>query len=582
MSSNYKQVILTTLLCNPSVSPSTKERILQHANDSWDWLSALVQSSLSDQCIRTVSTLLDNQLGKDIDEKLVQRKMHKSSLTINRDLIKAIQWYVQHPCVTINEVRPILNKFEQYDLSWHDFKYIVNAAIKNINSRNEFFLYFISSKKNNFIKEVASNQDSPLDFLELLAKSPCSDVIELLVSNPASSKSLLRSLAKNNWDLIEEGISKNPNLPEEFFDRIARGQNRGAKISLIERNDLDVNLVIVLSADEDDYIRKIACQKPALPEDLIRRLARDPKESVRAMIAKRNDLSPELIQELYKSRSMEIDRALAANIAITDSMRDEFVQSNDKDLLGAAFLNPRLTEIQLAKLSKEKNKSWIKTWLYDKKVICDEAIKILATVKHAEVREQVASLDVTPISVLEMLAFDIDAEVRTAVAEHPKCTDKLLREIILLHDEDGDFHLPLRIAKGKNTIEILELMVDRLLKVHNETIVNYKKLKAEGETSFIVPKDFRSLNLFYANPLASERLKATIAGIYENLAVHGEHEEGLALAHNLAQGHVPPKAAKNTLAEKFSVGKNELFFTGFASSNELSEGFVDFLVSQVA
>ena len=303
-----------------------------------------------------------------------------------------------------------------------------------------------------------------------------------------------------------------------------------------------------------------------------------PADSVRAEIAKRDDLPPELIQELYQSRSREIDCALAANLGITDTMRDAFVQSNDKDLLGAAFLNPRLTETQLAKLTKEKNKSWIKTWLYNEKRICDDAIKILATVKHAEVRERVASLDNVPISVLEMLAVDIDAEVRTAVAEHPKCTDKLLKEIILQHDEDGDFHLPLRIAEGKHTIEILELMVETLLQIHDEAIANYKKLKAEGKTFFIVPKDFRSLKLFYANPLASERLKATIAGIYENL---GEYDEGLALADRLASGDVATKAAQTILSEKLSVKGSERFLSGFASSHELSEATVDFLLNGV-
>jgi hypothetical protein len=293
------------------------------------------------------------------------------------------------------------------------------------------------------------------------------------------------------------------------------------------------------------------------------------------------DLSSELIQELYQCRSIEIDRALAANAAITDEMRDAFVKINDKELMGAAFSNPKLTETQLAKLSKEKNKSWVTTWLFNKQGLCAQAIEILATSKHAASRERVASMDNLPDAVLANLAVDKDADVRTAVAVHPSCTDALLREIIGLHDEDGDFHLPLRIAESKKSVEILELMLDKLLQTHKESIADYKKLKVEGVTTFIVPRDFRSLKRFYENPLATERIKAKIAaaGFEEYLA---QNYEGLALADRLAEGLVTVKAAQKTLTEKLTKEGNELFLAGFTSSQKLGEDTADFLLRKVA
>ena len=301
----------------------------------------------------------------------------------------------------------------------------------------------------------------------------------------------------------------------------------------------------------------------------------------RTEVAKRMDLSSKLIQELYQGRSIEVDRALAANAAITDEMRDAFVKINDKELLGAAFSNPKLTENQLTKLSKEKNKSWVTTWLFNRQGLCIQAIEILAASRLTETRKRVAQIDDIADAVLAKLAIDKDAEVRTAVAVHPRCNDVLLREIIALHDEDGDFHLPLRVAESKKSVEILELMLDKLLQTHKEFIADYKKLKAEGVTTFIVPRDFRSLKRFYENPLANERIKAKIAaaGFEEYLA---ENYEGLALADRLAEGVVTAKAVQKTLTEKFSAQGNERFFAGFTSSQKLDEDVADFLLKKVA
>jgi len=579
MQSKYKQTILAGLLCNPLVSPAIKEQILRGANDSWDWLSALVKSHVAKQCIPVIATLLDNQLTKSIEMEIAEDGQKKSQLQIDDDLIDSIKWFIGQPGVSVDAARPILEKFEHNDLWWVYYEYIVDAAIKNNDSRDGFLRFFISSKMHCFIYKAASNPSTPSEFLELIAKSSIPDALVSLAGNPSASKALLRILAKDNLELVMSPMSGNPNLPEEYIEKIARSENRSAKISLLKRCDLNEDVIRILSKNEDEYLRSLSCQNRVLPADVSARLARDPAESVRAELAKRDDLSPEQIQILYKRRSMEIDRALAANEAITDLMRDAFVNSNNKELLGAAFSNPRLTELQIAKLSKEKDKSWVTTWLHRKKGLCAQAIEILATSKHAETRERIARMDDIQDVILAKLAVDKNAEVRTAVAVHPRCTDILLKEIIALHDDDGDFHLPLRIAESNKSVEIFELMFDRLLKIHEESIADYKKLKAEGVTTFIVPRDFRSLKLFYENPIASERIKSTVIGINEYIP---EQDEGLALADRLSRGIITAKAAQKSLSEKLSANGSERFLSGFTSFHGLDEVVVNFLLKKVA
>ena len=123
-------------------------------------------------------------------------------------------------------------------------------------------------------------------------------------------------------------------------------------------------------------------------------------------------------------------------------------------------------------------------------------------------------------------------------------------------------------------------MLDKLLQTHKESIADYKKLKAEGVTTFIVPRDFRSLKRFYENPLATERIKTKIAtaGFEEYLA---ENYDGLAIADRLAEGVVTVKEAQKTLTQKFSVEGNERFLAGFASSKKLGKVIVDFLLKKV-
>jgi hypothetical protein len=577
MNSNYKHTILSTLLSNPSVSPEVKERILRLADDSWDWLSALTEGPLPKQCTKTIAELLEAQLAKAIESGLAKKDPEDSEFHLDNDVLKAIEWFIEQTGVSVNTVRPILEKFEQNNLWWSYYKPIIDAALKNNDSRDGFIRFFVSSKKRYFTEEIASNPGTPPEILESLAQSPIPEVLRAVADNPAASNALLRSLCEDHWELVTRHLASNPNLPEEFVERIARSDDRFPKVDLIGRDDLNDDVVRILSADEDEYIRGLVSQRVMLPSDVIARLVRDPEESVRAKIAERGDLSAELIQDLYQSRSVKIDRALAANPAITDEMRDAFVQSNDKELLGAAFANPRLTKVQLAKLSKEKNKSWVKTWLYTRERLCVEALDILATIKHAEARERMAYMAELPDTILAKLAVDVDAEVRTAVAVHPKCTDALLKEIISRHDEDGDFHLPLRISESNRSAEILELMFDKLLQVHHEAITEYKKLRADGATTFIVPRDFRSLKRFYENPLASEQLKTAVTDIYEHFA---EHNKGLALAERLAEGSVTLKATQKTLSENFSAEDCELFLAGFASSTRLGDEVVDFLLKK--
>jgi hypothetical protein len=585
MQSKYKQTVLTGLLCNPLVSHAIKERILRFADNSWDWLAAIVKSPLEKECIPVVAALLYEQLAKAIDKEIPEQDPKESEFQDDDffgrdDLIEAIKWFIGQPSVSVDVARPILEKFEQNDFWLDHYEHIVDAAIKNNDTREGFLSFFISSKKQSFICEAASNPSTPSEFLEFIAQSSIPAVLMSLAGNPTTSKALLRNLAKDNWELVMSAMSENPHLPEEYIEKIARSGDRSAKISLLNSNDLNDDVIRILSADEEEYIRRLACRYPELPKDVSIRLARDPEESVRAEIAKRMDLSSELIQELYQARSIEIDRALAANAAITDEMRDAFVKINDKELLGAAFSNPKLTENQLAKLSKEKNKSWVTTWLFNRQGLCAQAIEILATSKHAMTRERVAYIEDLPAAVLEKLSVDVDAEVRTAIAVHPSCTDVLLRGIIAQHNEDGDFHLPLRIAESKKSVEILELMLDKLLQTHKESIADYKKLKAEGVTTFIVPRDFRSLKRFYKNPLASDQIKTKIAaaGFEEYLA---ENYKGNELADRLARGVITTKAAQKTLSEKLLAKDSEQFLAGFVSSKRISEDVADFLLKEI-
>lgn len=582
MYSNYKQTILVSLLTNPAVVPSAVAKILRHADDSWDWRSALGECALPDQCIPVVAKLLDDQLAKAIQMQIAEVEAKKEfdelEFEVDEDLINAIVWLIEQPGASLDTTRSILEKLEQSNLHWSCYKFIVEAAVKNENNRAGFLDFFITSTNKIFLTETASNPGTPSEFLELLAKSASLDVLEVLAGNPAASSALLMDLAKNHWELLMSPISDNPNLPKELIERIARSDDWSARYGLVQRDDLEESVIRILGADEDDSIRCHVCRKAGLPPDLVARLACDPEEFVRVEIAKRTDLSAELIQELYQSHSMEIDRSLAANAAITDAMRDAYVQTNDRELLGASFSNPRLTELQLTKLSKEKNKSWVRAWLHSQKRLCAQAIEILATCKHAEVRERLAHMDDLPESVVAKLAVDPNADVRTAVALHPECTDALLKVIIAQHGEDGDFHLPLRIAQSEKSAEVLELMFERILQVHQEAIANYKEMKTQGGKVFIVPKDFRSLNSFYSNPLASDQIRATVASIYNHLA---EYDKGLALADGLADGVITAKAAREILSEKLTAEDSEQFLMGFTSCRRPDEKAVDFLVKTV-
>jgi hypothetical protein len=579
MISSYKETVLLGLLRNPCVLTPVKERILRGADDSWNWLLTFDGDPPPEQQIQIQAELLDHKLTNVAEESIKETEFENNEIDLSDDLQEAIIWFLKQPHITLNSSIQILNKFEQYEFRWNYYGYVIDSALKNPKNKTAFANYFLNSTNRYFVEGVASHPGTPLECLDTLSKSSNTDVLQALATNPAASKTLLRTLVKDHGEFVMLAMDENPNLPEEFMLTIANSDHRSSKISLSQRDDLSEDVLRILSFDEDEYIRSLIARRKVLPSDVLTRLISDPDESVRVEIAKRSDLSPEFVRQLYLSRSIEIDYALAGNPTISDEMRDAFVLSNDPELLGAAFMNPRLTKFQIEKLQKEKNKKWMKNWSFSGKNLSAEACAILAKSKDAEKRERIARLENLPEDLIAELAKDVDAEIRTAIAEHPKCTDAILKAIIARHDEDGDFHLPLRITDKAKSSEILELMFDRLMLIHAETIAQYKKLKADGETSFIVPRDFRSLKRFYNHPLASDRIKNTVAEIYPHLAMH---DQGLALADNLSTSTSSTESVLKTLNEIFSDEGSEEFLAGFVSSSNLNKEAIDYLLVKLA
>lgn len=309
-------------------------------------------------------------------------------------------------------------------------------------------------------------------------------------------------------------------------------------------------------------------------------MARDPNESIRAEIAKRSDLPQLLLDELSKYDSEEINLSLAANPIITDEMRNKFTQSKDRKLLGASFANPKLTELQLEKLLKEKDKSWIASWMVGRKNLCQEAAVILTKSNNWETRERLDAIENATNEVLQLLACDENADVRTSVAQNPQCSEKILKEIISRHTDDGDFNLPLWISQSSFSIEILESMLAKLIDLHKETITTYKQVKeANPNEAAIVPRDFRSLKLFYGNPLATERMKTDISSIYSDL---GEEDEGQKFVDQMNNGFISLDDSLLIIEEKLSHPNNARFLSGLAASHLLSSEVIDFLIEKLS
>ena len=200
MATNNKQIILTSLLCNPSVPPLAKERIFLLCDDSWDWISALPDSHTPKQCVPLVSQLIQDKLAS-----VIESQGSKIDLPIN--LSNAIVQFIEQPDVLFDTARPILEKFEQHNFHWSCYKYIVNAVMIKKDGRDEFLHFLIASQNQDFVKETASNPNTPPEFLELISKSTAFDVKEQLARNHATGSALLQTLATNYWDQLIRPLS---------------------------------------------------------------------------------------------------------------------------------------------------------------------------------------------------------------------------------------------------------------------------------------------------------------------------------------------------------------------------------------
>ncbi len=301
-----------------------------------------------------------------------------------------------------------------------------------------------------------SRDENSKAILPLLTYAKCE-----IASDPNTPIATLQTLARDMYDDVQICVASNPNTPIEVLQELTLASDT-VRLSLAKNRSAPIQLLQVLANDSSPDVRRAVTENPISPIELRASIldgvgVKDHIEnSIKTLIAfalspflrsrwvaAGNPKTPSEILHLLATDTNSDTRRLVANNNATapDTLKLLVAPSEDNHIRTCAVTNPNIP------------------------------IEILQQM----IREQSFALDVAyhsdiPISILQVLATNTDARVRTNVAKNPSTS---VETLCFMYEKESDLGVIGTIALNPNTpIEILEKIFVNHVNLHPELAQN--------------------------------------------------------------------------------------------------------------
>ena len=171
------------------------------------------------------------------------------------------------------------------------------------------------------LKLENSSKPLTMDYQYTLLNDPHPEIRYKLALRSDSTEAILRAL-QNDSKKVQKAIANNPNIKQIINQietktpdlieqkRLARHWNPSVRIALVKSSNTSSSILETMVFDEDPKIRKFLAINPRTPYSTLLQLAKDPSISVRIKLIDRLDLDDEILKILLRDKSTKVIRQL--------------------------------------------------------------------------------------------------------------------------------------------------------------------------------------------------------------------------------------------------------------------------------
>jgi len=215
-----------------------------------------------------------------------------------------------------------------------------------------------------------------------------------------------------------ELLSKLAESPDFSFSRGAVGRNLNTPVPVL----------VALSHDDDEDVRRAVAGNPNTPADALDSLARDPRDRAREAVARNSGTQEPVLEILSRDGANAVRAGVAKNpntpIAILQALSGDQEKSVRREVAQNIT-----TPVSLLETLSEDEEIFVQGGVAINPQTPQEILQNFAKASDKSLRMLVARNGSTPVAVLETLAEDADHSVRGGVGQNPNAPIDLLEKL---------------------------------------------------------------------------------------------------------------------------------------------------------
>jgi hypothetical protein len=321
---------------------------------------------------------------------------------------------------------------------------------------------------------VARNYSTPVSMVESLAADPDPDVRRAIAQNSLTPTAVLETLSADPDSTIRSRIAEHRSASSSVLEKLAADPDTYVRRQVVDNTSAPISVLEKLSTDSDPDVRRQVAWNSSTPKGVLQGLSADSDLGVRSAVARRllrymssradirqaelaisaedfdktaaGEAQPTVLEALANHNARSVRMAVALNTSTPAAVLEVLATDWASGVRGNVARNSSTPEALLEALAQDEDFTVRGAVAQSPHAPLSMRLEVLAALAAdpsefvrgyaAEIRQQIVenatSDDPTTTLILERFAVDLDAGVRSAVAENPSTPDVLLE--VLSHD----------------------------------------------------------------------------------------------------------------------------------------------------
>ena len=170
------------------------------------------------------------------------------------------------------------------------------------------------SSRQDFIKDIANDRDTPATILSALSKNKNEYVRWRVARNSNTPPEILNKLSRDKNITIRSEVAENPNTPQKTLSILAKVKHETIRARVAGNISVSPETLIDLSHDNKQLVRGNVAGNPNTPLEVLSDLSKDTSSSVKSYVAYNSNTPPELLTTLSKCQDGMVCMNIALNL----------------------------------------------------------------------------------------------------------------------------------------------------------------------------------------------------------------------------------------------------------------------------